>query len=258
MTVLIGESLQALQQPRKILNITYPSPIETLLGTPEDLPTSEPGTSQIIYTVAAEHLPVFDWEPLSKVWSAILHGFIKNVSGSARTLYWRVLKNSVSVDTGSVSVANNYYCTVSETNLYNIIAGDVLELRLWADAADCDLYWKGLAIYPTRIQVCKDNQIITNVSYTFTNYPAFTLGGSPLAKQTGKPLIYNQDIMYYQTDTTLNLGSQHPYTSVKTGKLYYGDYLLSVQKETSTTYRPYYYRNTAFSSISFNATPLII
>ena len=113
---------------RKILNITYQTPQETLLGTPETLPTTEPATPQISYTVTSGDLPTFNMPLFKKIWVALLYGAGKAVT--AATIYWRMKKNGASVATGSGSVAANTFYTWS-CGFYDVAVGDVLELALW-------------------------------------------------------------------------------------------------------------------------------
>ena len=124
---------------RKVLNITYKSAQETLLATPQTLPTAEPATPQIGYTVAEADLPTLSMSVYSKKWVAYVIGAGKFVT--IGTLYWRMKKNGASVATGSYSVDSNYYYTVS-AYFFDVAVGDLLELALWSTRTDSNWDYK--------------------------------------------------------------------------------------------------------------------
>jgi hypothetical protein len=170
----VGLFDRAFKQPLQTIDITVPTPQETLLETPESLPTSEPGTSQISYTIQSSDLPTLSFGICK--YAAHLCGAGQNLSGSSVTVYYRILKNGTSVATGSrSSVSNNYYYNIYHTNFYNVVEGDTIELRLWASVSGVNYNFKGLIVYPTRIGFSNQNNLLlTDISYTLAAGIKFT------------------------------------------------------------------------------------
>lgn len=115
------------------LVFSWPAVSETT-GLTEAIPTSEPATAQISYTIEASHLPTITgigmglYRLSPSMWCQV-----RNTSGAARTVSWRWELNGTSISTGSTSVSNNYYgmlsCTDHGTTLPMV--GDVLTIKLW-------------------------------------------------------------------------------------------------------------------------------
>lgn len=173
----------------KVVNVTYQTPQETLLGTPEILPTTEPGTPQAGYTVAAGNLPTFSTKLYSVKYIGVVFAAGKFVT--AGTLSWRMKKNGVSVNTGTAAVTANTFYTVNAFFL-DVVAGDVLEIALWSNQIDSNYDYKALWINFTRpflVNPLNNNQIIANLSITCTtvSYPILTLG-NPLKVTSNYPV----------------------------------------------------------------------
>ena len=220
---------------------TYPNPQETLLGTPETLPTTEPSTPQIGYTVQSSDLPTVNIPLASRMNVVFVYGAGKFVT--AGTLSWRMKKNGVSVLNGTKAVSANTFYTV---NAYfsDIAIGDLLELALWSDQTDSNWDYKALAgflsrplIYSKLVKNC-----FRNVTFPAgTKKPILTLGTpSELGPGYYYPLHLNRTIATIMTN---------PYTFdiIESGsygifQVSYGDGLGLNKCEigTSATYRPYY------------------
>lgn len=171
----------------KTMNITYATPRETLLGTPETLPTSEPTDPQIAYTVQSSDLPTFDIKPYSCIYLGRLLAGGQFVT--AGTLYWRMVKNGLSVASSSFSVSANYYYVI-EAGFLDVKVSDVLGLKLWSSVSDSNWDRSAIAVSPSRIQplktpLYKDVTIKAVSSQSFTNFSATASGTS------GYVYIYN-------------------------------------------------------------------
>lgn len=180
---------------RKVFNITYMTPLETLEGTPITLPTTEPTTPQVNYTVDVAHYPVFSVNLFSVKYIAVLYGAGKFVT--AGTLSWRMKKNGASVTTGTASVAANTFYTVNAFFL-DVVAGDVLEIALWSNQTDSNYDYKALWLNFTRpfiVNPLNNTQIIAYFSVTCTTVaqPTLTLG-NPLKETSNYPIwIYDAE-----------------------------------------------------------------
>jgi len=244
-----------LYKGRVDVTISYPDPDETLLETPVALPTSEPGTAQISYTLASGHMPVWSPFELEHIKTAVLYAAGKNTSGSAITVYYRVLKNGVSVATGSGSVAAGYYYTWSHYRFLDVVVGDVLSCKLWASSADMKWDYKAVLVWPTRIGP-KGRLLVNATADEYSAVYTLTLG---------TPLRQDREVFYTPFD--LDPGGQKiywrkslPFPVIQTtevrglGCVEFGDIQLSTQLLTSATYHPYWYGNKCFKRISY--TPL--
>lgn len=175
----------------KIVNVTYASPVEQLLDTPETLPLNEPTTPQVSFTIQSSHLPTFS-NPLYKVtYTGVVFGAGK--FSTAGTLLWRMKKNGASVRTGSQSVAANTFYTVNAF-FFDVKPGDVLELALWSNVSDSNWDYKALWINFTRpflFNPKNNTRLIAYLTLVFTtspnSYPTLTLG-SPGKNVSNYPL----------------------------------------------------------------------
>jgi hypothetical protein len=175
--------LTPLLTSKKTLNITYQTPQETLLDTPETLPTSEPTTPQIGYTVQSSHLPTLSLLPYSKKWAALVIGAGKCVT--AATIYWRMKKNGASVATSSTSVSANYYYTVV-AYFFDVAVDDVLELALWSNQADSNWDYKAFQVQVTRIIPFNKPRLLMPCNFAaVTVQPVLTLGNPSVSVNDG-------------------------------------------------------------------------
>ncbi len=157
---------------RKVFDFTYQTPQETLLGTPQTLPTSEPATPQVSYTVASGDLPSVSIPLAGNKWIGMVIGAGQFVT--AGTLSWRMKKNGASVNTGTLSVSANYYYTV-QAWFYDVSVGDVLEIALWSSVADSKYDYKAYQIHITRITFY--NKPLSNLKIdSIVAQPVLTLG----------------------------------------------------------------------------------
>lgn len=146
--------------PRVDTSITY-HPTQTILETPLDLPTSEPGTAQVQIAIAAGHLPTFS--PYQIPWSdglaetskygITLVAICKNESGASRTIYAKSkTANTPTWSSASSQITNNnYYAGFSSAGISAWSIGDTEEIKLYASDVGCKLIGYGMIITPTLI-----------------------------------------------------------------------------------------------------------
>lgn len=229
----------------KIFDITYPKQ-ETLLDTPETLPTSEPSTPQIGYTVQESDLPALNF--YKKIWVAFVFGAGK--FPTAGTLYWRMKKNGSSVATSSASVSTNYYYTVNAF-FYDVKVGDVLELALWSNVSDSNWDYKALSVLVTRIIPIKI-RLLKPCTLVLTTRPVLSLG-NPSVYSTDSLRIHHDDFTLESITASKTYNSLYFSDTAIYGlcRIYNGDinYPNNAVVRTSASYRPYYHRNYVPSQI---------
>lgn len=194
-------------------SISYPAARETT-GLNAELPTSEPGTAQISYTVEAGDLPVLSML-FPYLFAPMVFARYKNTSGAARTISYRHLLNGTSVSTGSggnMGTAANYgsYNGIAPAPA-SPVAGDVITVKLWANGAGVYLYEHALmsdllrplvgtarTIYSPRITVEASNfapsfLTATAVTERYHYYSAFSTtadsGFVTAASASGFPIV---------------------------------------------------------------------
>ncbi len=228
---------------RKLLNITYQSPSETLLPTPETLPTTEPATPQVGYIVGSGDLPAFGLSVYPKVWVALIFGAGKFVT--AGTLSWRMKKNGSSVNTGTASVAANTFYTVNP-RFYDIAVGDVLEIALWSNQTDSNYDYKAYQIQASRIIVMGKIRLLCPCNFSgVTPAPVLTQGNPSLSEQWGFYPYHCDTIILLNISSAKTFESLYAKDTYGILRLYYADYNTpnNAQVLTNATYRPRYNRN---------------
>jgi hypothetical protein len=224
------------------LNITYKPAQETLLTTPQTLPTSEPATPQISYTVANADLPTLSLTPYQKKWVALIYGGGKFVT--AGTLYWRMKKNGASVATGSQSVSANYFYT-AHAFFNDVAVGDVLELALWSSVADSNWDYKAYQIQVTSLILFDKPRLLAPCNFSeLSTQPVLSLG-TPYVNLRGELYPFHYDLLEGPITTptlfpSLQVGSDYGTFTICYGDLMYPNNAI-VYPESS--YRPYYNRN---------------
>jgi hypothetical protein len=242
---------------RKTLNFTYQNPQETLLSTPETLPTSEPATAQISYTVQDGYLPATSLSLASKKYIAYLIGAGKFTT--AGTLGWRMKKNGSSVATSSASVSANTFYTLCAF-FHDVALNDTLEIALWSNQTDSNWDYKACSIYLSR-PLPFNVSLLSPVNFTgyTTSYPNLTLGS---------PSVQGSDTYWIFVSENGYMWGNMFYSAVpKTVNYMYntlagGGYLLRVVSGDESnknnaviyqhaSYRPYYRRPCLPTSINF-------
>ena len=233
----------------KTLTITYQNPQETLLSTPETLPTTEPSTGQIQYTVQNSDLPILSLPIPYKIWVGLVYAAGKAVS--AATIYWRMKKNGASVANGSISVAANTFWTLC-TGFPDVKVGDVIEIALWSNQTDSNWDYKAYQVQVSRIMPSSRPWILVFEPLYWTgSQPTLTLGNPA---QASSPY----ELAYFHS--RFNLGTHGAGVAGWGGKasqlwscvlyrgygfvrLDLGDFVRSSASFTHASYRPYYRNN---------------
>jgi len=234
----------------KTLEITYRPAKETLLSTPEILPTSEPTTPQISYTVQESDLPILNLNVYRKVWVAWI--VVAGYCPSSATIYHRMLRNGSSVSTGSSSVSARYYYT-RIFYFYNVNVGDVLEVKLWSSATDSDWRYKAYQIQVTRIIPLSKIRLLSPCNIVSVDtQPTLTLG-NPSVYASYLYYVFHLDGLYGSYSSTVNFACLYVGDILGLYRINYGDitYANSSTILTSTTYYPRYIRNYVPTKIVF-------
>ena len=241
MTIISAEKWKA----AKIITIELKDAVENLQSTPTSLPTSEPTESQISITLAEADLPVVkvnDSDIPTITYLAFVYAGGKNTDAASQTVYWRMLKNGSSLSNGSFSVDANYYWTISAF-YFDVVAGDTIELRLWASSANVNWDYDAYACSCTRPFPYEGSKVVNLLVQTkdITSYPTLTLG-NPAAAWLAQYYLANGQTDYNERIRTASEVEHFERWSSFIIKLYLGDrfYQNTVYYRVHETYRPYY------------------
>lgn len=219
MSLLIGDTGKAQIGLLKSYTITPGTARETLLtgGSILTLPTTEPATAQVSFTVQSSDLPTITGNaPMKYNASLVCSG---KIGVAASVINYRVLKNSVSVaQAAGASAAATQFWSHSHFRTFDVQVGDVLEVKYWAVQADVTLDFYGLIIYPSQPLVSKDGTILKDLAFgntttnpvfatattvqAFSNYYTFPSSVNNIAftgNQTYAAIGYNANNGAYKT-----------------------------------------------------------
>jgi hypothetical protein len=220
------------------------APVENLQATPTSLPTAEPATSQWSKTLASTDFPTITPTPYNVAYVACVYLAGKNTETAGQTVYWRMIKNGASVATGSAGVSAGYYYTVN-ASFFGVVAGDVIEVRLWATSANVNWDYDGFQIQPSRL--------VTAEALNSPCYVNFrSLASNPLLVKGNPSISTYYSLTPYHLDTalpTINAPASYdvlyPKATYCLYRLYAGDYSSSntASVTTDSTYRPRYVTN---------------
>jgi len=264
----MGASRADLMGTRHTLNITYPTPQETLSGSPTLLPTSEPATATFSYTVAAGDLPTIDSGAalMSAVYRPFIYAGGKNTDASNnRTLCYRLKKNGTSVATATnVSITANQFWTWNVyENTLSAAVGDVFEVFLWQITTDA-LNWdyQAFCVNITRPQIATQNALLLNFTVTPNgNYPDLT-AGTPGVNATTDAVYYlrsNAAGAILANNTTA--ATAYAVKQDATGRLYkigYGDNLSGIISYSNSTQRPRFLTNYKITKLEWTPTNIVL
>jgi len=236
----------------KDLRITYKTPYESLQATPTSLPTTEPATSQIIYTVAEADLPNFNMTVESRIIVALMYAGGKNTDAAAQTVYWRMLRNGASVATGSGSISADYFWTLSSF-FTNVAVGDVLEIRLWATATTVNWDYEARQLQFSRVALLEKYVLLLCNFIGLSAQPVLTLG-TPSVVSTGS-LFIDHPAAEVSTASAKDFSPWKQHPSYKLFRMHFGDYTSAntARLLSHSTSRPRYYRNWVPTRISLRA-----
>lgn len=208
MTTLWGDTGKAANGLLKSFSITAPTPRETLLGTPSTLPTTEPATAQVSFTVQTSDLPTITPNvPFKANASIVCSG---KAGATASTISYRVLKNGVSqlTATAASTTAANFW-THTYWQGFDVQVGDVLEVKLWASTSDAYLDFYGLIVAPSQPEVSKRGTILRDLTFStmLANTNAFS---NTLAANIAQSVLYPCNT----TLGSINVATNVPYLYV--------------------------------------------
>jgi hypothetical protein len=260
--IMRGETMNALIGTRHEVNITYPALDETLQGTPTAVPAAEPATAQISYTVSAvTHLPTVDSSGVVYSYTGQLAASGLNLTASARVISYRILKNTVSLTTGTYSCVASQYWTLRlyHSSLTGIVAGDVIEVKLWcADATWLNWDYNYFAVSLSRIKPVNDTRkCLFNVQLTdgAVVYPIATLGSAPTNASTTTDTIFGAESTVLLTLNSASNGRYHLLKENSTNgilKRGAGDGTNTSGGVSHATAHPYYWSGYKITKIQWN------
>lgn len=244
--LLLGRQTDVIEYPKQ----------ETYDATGTALEASEPATAQVSYTLTAADFPtingVIDDAVLRNITFYLIGGG-KNTTAGALTVSYRLLKNGVSLVTSTKSVAANYYYTINCKGMVGCVVGDVLELRLWGNAA-LDYRYKAIISAPMiYVPMGKVGRLMTDLDFVFpTAWPVpLTAGLSPAAQIT--------DTVFLTTTNTSDIGTYQMALSSLSGAAYHLDFIGSKSSygllRTATVQTPTIVASTQASFFPYYVAP---
>lgn len=177
MSLQIGDTGKSQIGSLKSFVISPGTARETLLGTALTLPTTEPATAQVSFTIQTSDLPTITGNALMKYNPAL---YISGKIGAvASVINYRVLKNGVSVaQAAGASATATQFWAHTHWRTFDVQVGDVLDVKYWAAQADVTLDYYGLIVYPSQPEVSKRGTILKDlVLDSVTNGASFITSG---------------------------------------------------------------------------------
>ena len=191
-----GSLLQAQQRAKTSFTVGY-SKRETD-ETPVYVPTTEPGSPQVQYTILDSDMPVLGLDWPSKYVVHLIGGCKNNDAALAHTIQFKTFRWTGSwtlVDSGSQSVPANQYNTRMAYfggALNNVAVGDQYAISFWcADADKIDYRYKALAVMPTRLGFDPRRVALQDLSVTVDYWPKLTGGSSPYVYTKSSLYLYH-------------------------------------------------------------------
>lgn len=267
----IGMQDVCMHQGRQKLEIIHPNPTEVLLSTPVDLPTTEPTTGQITFTVTENDFPKISGKYFKTAFNIYAYIGGKNTSTSSLIVYCKGKQNGTDIAIGSASVAAGYFYTVNFCYFVECKPGDTFEFRLWASGVGINYDYYAYQVHMRELSFGRLGQVFKNVQYEANTFiPNLTLGNPTYSTY----YFYAYPLHYVNsTGSRIDSWGIHPYDgcvvpcftqsldnrgipSAITLNLGVGGGR-TVTVYTSPTYRPYYLRTDIPRIISFNPTPIL-
>jgi len=236
--------------PLKEIKFSY-NTYENLLSW-TSLPTSEPATSQIIYTVSEDDLPSLNMGFEQALIIAAIYAAGRNWDSVGRTVYWRMIKNGSSLANGSFTVSTTYYWTLNSF-FHDVAIGDVLELRLWANSSNVYLRYEARQLQYSRLGLLSGRNLEYFRIYA-EGQPSLTLG-SPSVRLKGVIYVYHRIGIYASSSAGVDASRWESSATYRLYRLYYGDrsYQNSAFANTHSSSYPYYNQNVVPSRILLRA-----
>jgi len=260
-----GSLLQALQRAKTSFTVGC-SKRETD-ETPVYLPTTEPGSPQVQYTLASGDMPVLGIDFASKYIVYLVAGCKNTDAAVAHTVQFKTFRWTGSwtlVTSGSKSVPANQYWTLSAFfgGANNEVAvGDQYAVSLWcADADKIDYRYKALAVMPTRLNFDPRRMCLQDLSVTVDYWPKLTGGSSPYVYTKSELFVYHGTKAYASFTTTPGTQTYSfllPHATYKVLRAKYPDETPTVKSYdlTHATRFPYHYAQIVPTELIYRKLP---
>lgn len=250
-----GQTDKATIGTRKEISITYALARETLLGTPVALPTSDPGTPQISFTILAADMPVLTGISTSAL---LFPAFVvvggHNAGGGFEFVSFRLKKNGVEITQQNPTV--DLACwTLTLHNIPTVQVGDVLDITLWTAVSGMSYDYIALAVGATQPTPVPTGTILLMPSYTgFQAHPQLVMG-DPLVVDPRGVTVVSGDQFYSDFTSDFQNGS------IEAGYLglfaaFWGGQSLAFALLSDDVARPVYHTNLVPSVISYYPTSI--
>lgn len=168
--------------PRKHITISYPAPHEDLLGAPDPLPDSQPGSPQFSYTILEGDLPDISGLSLDDVWLfPIIYAAGHNLDSGAYTLRTAVRLNGDFLTGSNDTTFETAKWTLRivpgfDLNNVSVAVGDTIDIALWSDDVQLDYEYVALALLVLRPRVVADGSLMLDIGYhDCVTFPALTV-----------------------------------------------------------------------------------
>lgn len=249
MTILWGDTGKVSLGTLKETTFIYP-PMQETPGLNIVLPTTEPATPQISYTVQESDLVTFEGNmPLSYDIIPILYVNGK-IGAATATLNYRLLLNGATIiqSTNTNQTANNFF-TYTAGRYMVVKVGDVISMSLWANQPDVVVNYHSFTTIVTRLQLAPMNTILKEVKFgvgaampntTQHPTPLFTASTQSYISLPSDNGISAINVIINATQSVIMYAMmQHP--TYKIGRANYGDTSSSVLISIDPTnkFRPY-------------------
>lgn len=258
MTVLWGDTGRVVYGASKQSTLNLPTPRENPnLGL--TLPTAEPGTAQISYTVQASDLVGFSGQGAKTVTNLPLVYASGKIGAAATTISYRISINGTSqYQSNTASLTAAYYYTITFCKYLSVNVGDVVTVSMWSSQADTSLVYTAFTTCATRPLITKAGTILSNVAYaTGTAFPTFSQNPTPTAVSSTQAWVAVTNTAGTGTNVSnpnaatfpaMTPDSSGPYYM---GRCYYGDAFNSVNVSTHATNQFYPVKNYMPATITF-------
>jgi hypothetical protein len=199
LTVLWGDTGKVAYGALKSFTITGATPRETLLGTPLVLPTTEPASGQITWTIQSSDLPTITPNAPMKFNASLVCG--GKVGATAATISYRILLNGTSVvqSSGASATATQFWGH-THWRTSNVQVGDTIEIRYWSNQTDTNLDFYGLIVYPSQPSIIKLGTILSPLNISSVSNGANFVSAGLAINNTQAFVIYpynsNQGVTY--------------------------------------------------------------
>lgn len=253
MTVLLGDTGKVSYGTLKQTSITLPTARETTVSL--TLPTTEPGSPQISYTVQSTDVATFSGNVPQSVQNIPLIFACGRIGAAASVISYRILINGASqVQASLASTASGLYYTINFARYIQVNVGDVVTVSLWSSQADTTFVYHAFTTGWTRMQLTKTGVILKDVVYgAGASFP--TLSTAPAPISAGSSQTFTITVSTTGTTTTGATAGTFPAlvqdATNAMGRQFYGDVNNIVQLNTHATNQTNYVRNFMPPSISF-------